>query len=236
MKLSLNNIRLPLTHFPLELDVELEGQVIAIFGPNGSGKTSLLDLIAGLRRPLSAVIELDGLVLADTRSKQWLSPQERGIGYVPQDGALFPHLSVLGNLTYGSKRGNGASLSTVEHVAEVLEISHLLAGGVGMISGGEKQRVALGRALLSQPRLLLLDEPLASLDKKLKGKGLNLLQRVRTEFAIPMLYVTHSAEEITAICDYMIFLELGKMVRRGEPKELFLERNVAVFELKTSAS
>ncbi len=101
-----------------------------------------------------------------------------------------------------------------------------------MISGGEKQRVALARALLSQPRLLLLDEPLASLDENLKAKGLDLLHRVREEFSIPMLYVSHSAEEITAICDYMIFLENGKLVRRGPPREMFTLRNVTVFELK----
>jgi molybdate transport system ATP-binding protein len=232
MKLSLKNIHLPLGSFPLDLDLELEGQVIALFGPNGSGKTSLLDLIAGLRKPRSAFIQLDELVLTDTQGARSLPPQRRGIGYVPQDGALFPHLSVLGNLTYGSRRANGSSNFSVEHVAEILEISHLLAGGVGTISGGEKQRVALARALLSQPRLLLLDEPLASLDENLKAKGLNLLQRVREEFSIPMLYVSHSPEEITSICDHMICLDHGKLVRRGQPKDLFTVRNVAVFDLK----
>ena len=232
MKLALKNIHLPLGSFPLDLDLELEGQVIAIFGPNGSGKTSLLDLIAGLRKPRSAFIQLDELVLADTQAARSLPPQQRGIGYVPQDGALFPHLSVLGNLTYGSKRPNGASNFSVEHVADILEISHLLKSGVGTISGGEKQRVALARALLSQPRLLLLDEPLASLDEKLKTVGLNLLQRVRAEFSIPMLYVSHSPEEIAAICDYLIHLEYGKLVRRGHPKDLFTTRTVAVFDLK----
>jgi molybdate transport system ATP-binding protein len=165
MKLSLKNIRLPLNSFSLELDVELEGEMIAIFGPSGSGKTSLLDLIAGLRKPSSAFIQIDGVVLADTATRRSLRPQERGIGYVPQDGALFPHLSVFGNLAYGSRRAAGSSTFSLEHVADVLEISHLLKGGAGRISGGEKQRVALARALLSQPRLLLLDEPLASLDE-----------------------------------------------------------------------
>jgi molybdate transport system ATP-binding protein len=231
MKLSLKNIDLPLAHFALKLDVELEGQVIAIFGPNGAGKTSLLDLIAGLRKPRTGYVELDGVVLADTEKRVALPPQQRGIGYVPQDGTLFPHLSVLRNLTYGSKRANGSAISTVEHVAEILEISHLLKGGVGMISGGEKKRVALARALLSQPRVLLLDEPLAYLDESLKGKGLDLLERVRAEFSIPMLYVSHAPEEITAICDYMIFLDQGKLVRQGRPKELFTARNVPVYEL-----
>jgi len=232
MKLTLKNIDLPLAHFALELDAELEGEVIAIFGRNGAGKTSLLDLIAGLRTPRSAFIQLDGIVLTDTRSGRSLRPQHRGIGYVPQDGTLFPHLSVLKNLTYGSKRGNGSAEFSVGHVAEVLEISHLLKNSAGAISGGEKQRVALARALLSQPRLLLLDEPLASWDESLKAKGLKLLERVREEFAIPMLYVSHAPEEITAICDYMIFLDQGKLARRGRPKELFTARRVEVFELE----
>jgi molybdate transport system ATP-binding protein len=232
MKLALKNIHLPLAHFPLELDAELEGEVIAVFGRNGAGKTSLLDLIAGLRKPRSAFIQLDDLVLCDTRRGSSLPPQLRGIGYVPQDGTLFPHFSVLRNLTYGSKRANGSAIFSVDHVAEVLEISHLLKSNAGAISGGEKQRVALARALLSQPRLLLLDEPLASWDESLKARGLNLLERVRAEFAIPMLYVSHAPEEITAICDYMIFLDHGKLARRGHPKELFTARRVEVFELE----
>ena len=232
MKISLKNIRLPLGHFSLELNVELEGEVIAIFGPSGSGTTSLLDLIAGLRKPQSAFIEIDGLVLVNSQTGQSMPPQQRGVGYVPQDGALFPHMSVLGNLTYGSKRANGSSIFSLEHVAEILEISHLLTGGVARISGGEKQRVALARALLSQPRLLLLDEPLASLDESLKTKSLNLLQRIRAEFSIPMLYVSHSAEEITAICDQVLVLESGRLIRSGQPSRLFTTRNVPVLELK----
>lgn len=232
MKLSLKNIRLRLDSFSLDLDVELEGEVVAIFGPSGSGKTSLLDLIAGLRKPQSAFIEIDGVVLSNTEKRHSLTPQQRGIGYVPQDGALFPHLSVLANLTYGSKRAEGSSLFSLEHVVEILEISHLLKGGITRISGGEKQRVSLARALLSQPRLLLLDEPLASLDENLKAKSLNLLQRIRTAFFIPMLYVSHSPEEITAICDHVIVLESGKLTRRGSPQELFTTRNVPTLGLK----
>jgi len=232
MKLSLKNIHLPLGRFPLDLDVEMEGEVIAIFGPSGSGKTSVLDLIAGLRKPQSAFIQIDGLVLANTQARQSLPPQQRGIGYVPQDGALFPHLSVMANLTFGSRRANGSSIFSTDHVVDVLEISHLLKSGVRMISGGEKQRVALARALLSQPRLLLLDEPLASLDANLKSKGLDLLQRIHAEFSTPMLYVSHSPEEIMTICDYMIVLESGRLIRRGRPRELFTTRNVPVLELK----
>jgi len=217
MKLTLKGIHLPLGRWALEMDVDLEGQVIAIFGPSGAGKTSALDLIAGLRKPRTAFIALDGVVLEDTARRRRLPPQQRGIGYVPQDGALFPHLSVMGNLSYGSRRAHGSALFSTEHVAEVLEIAHLLHGGIGKLSGGEKQRVALARALLSQPRLLLLDEPLASLDEKLKSRGLDLLRRIHEEFAIPMLYVSHSPEEIAAICDQVICLAEGHVTRRGTP-------------------
>jgi molybdate transport system ATP-binding protein len=215
MKLALKGVRLPLGRFTLELDLELDGQIIAIFGPSGAGKTSTLDLIAGLRRPRAAHIALDGVVLEDTAQGRRLAPQERGIGYVPQDGALFPHLSVIGNLGYGSRRANGSALFSTEHVTEVLEIEPLLSGGIGKLSGGEKQRVALARALLSQPRLLLLDEPLASLDEKLKKRGLDLLRRIHAEFAIPMLYVSHSPEEIAAICDHVICLADGRVTECG---------------------
>lgn len=232
MKLSLKKIRLPLHSFTLELDVELEGDVIAVFGPSGSGKTSVLDLIAGLRKPESAFVQIDDRVLTDTEAGQSVPSRERGIGYVPQDGALFPHLSVQANLLYGSKRAAGSSIFSLEHVVEVLEIPHLLKGGVEKISGGEKQRIALARALLSQPRLLLLDEPLASLDEALKTKSLDLLRRVRAEFSIPMLYVSHSAEEIMAICDNGIVLQRGRLIRSGRPRDLFTTRSVPVLELK----
>jgi molybdate transport system ATP-binding protein len=215
MKLALKGVRLPLGRFTLELDLELDGQIIAIFGPSGAGKTSTLDLIAGLRRPRAAHIALDGVVLEDTAQGRRLAPQERGIGYVPQDGALFPHLSVMGNLGYGSRRANGSALFSTEHVTKVLEIEPLLSGGIGKLSGGEKQRVALARALLSQPRLLLLDEPLASLDEKLKKRGLDLLRRIHADFAIPMLYVSHSPEEIAAICDQVICLADGRVTECG---------------------
>jgi molybdate transport system ATP-binding protein len=232
MKLLLRNIRLELASFPLELDVELEGEVIALFGASGSGKTSILDLIAGLRKAASAFIQFDSTILTDTQRNHSLPPSARGIGYVPQDGALFPHLPVRANLLYGSKRPSETSLFSLEHVTQVLEIGHTLNGGVRTLSGGEKQRVALARALLSQPRLLLLDEPLASLDQALKAKSLALLQRIREEFRIPMLYVSHSAEEVAALCDTVMVLDRGQVIRCGTPKEIFTERTVSVLELR----
>ena len=191
-KLQLKNIVLPLAEFALEIDVELESKVMAIFGPSGAGKTSLLDLIAGLRNPKSAFIALDDRVLADTKRGINVPPRLRQIGYVPQDLALFPHLTAGKNILYGYKgTPEGGSAFTYEHVVDVLEIGSLLGRRVTELSGGEKQRVALARALLTSPKLLLLDEPLASLDDALKARIVPYLARVREEFRVPMLYVTH---------------------------------------------
>ena len=164
MKLLLRNISLPLADFVLEVNVELASQVTAIVGPSGAGKTSLLDLIAGLRRPRSALIQLEERVLTDTACGLFLPPRSREIGYVPQDLALFPHLPVRKNLLYGCKTSlPRGSLFSYEHVVAVLEIERLAGRSVTELSGGEKRRVALARALLTSPRLLLLDEPLAGL-------------------------------------------------------------------------
>lgn len=216
MKLVLRDVRLPLAHFELRLDVEITHQVTALFGPSGAGKTSLLDLIAGLRRAPSAYVELDGRVLTDTASRKEVPARDRHIGYVPQDGALFPHLSVHGNLLYGNKGD-----TSLDRVTGVLEIGHLRDRRIGDLSGGEKQRVALARALLSSPRLMLLDEPLAALDEDLKGRVLSYLQRVRDELKVPMLYVSHTTDELRALCDEVLVLDRGLLRGRGEPRELF---------------
>jgi molybdate transport system ATP-binding protein len=220
--LLVQQVSLPLADFIVEADVVIQSQVTAIFGPSGAGKTSLLDLIAGLRRPRSAFIQLNDRVLTDTAGGVEVPTRFRGIGYVPQDLALFPHLSVRQNLLYGRKSTpDNCSLFSYEHVIEVLEIQPLVGRGVSDLSGGEKQRVALARALLASPRLLLLDEPLASLDLKLKARILPYLRRVRDEFRIPMLYVTHSHEEVLALCDEVLAMERGHIVPRGKPTELF---------------
>ncbi len=225
MTLLLKNISVPLAPFTLEVDVEIRSRVTVIFGPSGAGKTSLLDLVAGLRRAKSAFIQMDGQVLTDTSQKVFVPSRLRGIGYVPQDLALFPHLSVRQNLLYGYKDhepGNGAnSLFTLEHVAEVLEIQPLVHRRVTELSGGEKQRVALARALLASPKLLLLDEPLASLDLPLKARIIPYLARIRDEFGVPMLYVTHDQSEALALADEMIVLANGKVAQKGSAQELF---------------
>lgn len=218
MNLVLQSVSLPLAHFTLTLDVEIRGEVTALFGPSGAGKTSVLDLIAGLRRPASAFIQLDGRVLTDTRGRVDVPTRFRRVGYVPQDLALFPHLSVEQNLLYGWQTGGKAdSLFSREHVTEVLEIGALARRRVTELSGGEKQRVALARALLTSPRLLLLDEPLASLHTGLKLKILPYLARIRDEFHLPMLYVTHDWNEVQALCSEVLVLESGRLTRRGNP-------------------
>jgi molybdate transport system ATP-binding protein len=222
MSLRLKNIFLPLASFPLELDVEIRGRLTALFGPSGAGKTSLLDLVAGLRRPDSAFVQLDDQVLTDVSRGVFVPARRRGIGYVPQDLALFPHLSVRQNLLYGRKSvGDSHHLFTFERVVEVLEIQPLIQRGVTDLSGGEKQRVALARALLASPRLLLLDEPLASLDLKLKARIIPYLARIRDEFRIPMLYVTHDRFETLALADEIVVLVDGKVAQTGSVRQVF---------------
>jgi molybdate transport system ATP-binding protein len=205
LMLRLTNILLPLANFDLVVDVELSKRVTAIIGPSGAGKTSLLEVIAGLRKLKTGRVELDRLDLTHLR------PEERAIGYVPQDLALFPHLSVQRNIYYG---GYGGSQIAADHVIEVLEIGPLLNRSVTEISGGEQQRVALARALVSEPRLLLLDEPMGSLDPDLKARVLPYLCRVRDEFAIPMLYVTHDSNEAALIAEEEIVLQCGRVTQR----------------------
>lgn len=221
MKLVLRAVRCPLPHFTLALDVEITRDVTALFGPSGAGKTTALDLIAGLRRAPSAYVELDGRVLTDTAAGatgaagREVPARDRHIGYVPQDGALFPHLSVRGNLLYGSK-----GELEYERVTDVLDIGHLLDRRIGGLSGGERQRVALARALLSSPRLLLLDEPLASLDEELRARVLDYLKRVRDELKVPMLYVSHSRREVVELCEEVLILDRGVLKGKGEPRAL----------------
>ena len=233
MSIELTGLRLPLASFTLEFDTVLEAPMTAIFGASGSGKTSLLEVIAGLRRPAAGSVRLDGQLLTDTTAGLFIPPQQRAIGYVPQDGALFPHLSVRANLLYGanSTRPHPPGLNFA-HVTEVLEIAALVERAPATLSAGEKQRVALGRALLAAPRLLLLDEPLAGLDLPLRERLLPYLLRVRDEFALPMLYVTHSPDEVMALCSEVLVLERGRIIRHGRPPDLFTLSATPRYELR----
>jgi len=196
---------LPLAEFALEVTLELSARTTALSGPSGAGKTTLLELIAGLRRPQRGRIELHGRVVCDERV--FVPPRERRVGYVPQDDALFPHLSVRQNVFYGAREQN-------DDVIDVLEIGPLLDRSVKRLSGGERKRVALARALLTKPEVLLLDEPLAGVDVALRDRVLEYLVRVRDEFPVPAIYVTHQMDEVQAICDEIVFLERGRVTGR----------------------
>ncbi|HEY0548993.1 MAG TPA: ATP-binding cassette domain-containing protein, partial [Verrucomicrobiae bacterium] len=215
MKLVLEELRVPLAEFTLDVAVEIQARVTGIVGPSGAGKTTLLDLIAGIIRPRDGRIVLDGAVLDDSKNGTHVPTRERRMGYVPQDVALFPHLDVRRNLLYGHRPDREARpLFSFEHVIEILEIDHLVERDVTELSGGEKQRVSLARALLSSPRLLLLDEPLSSLDPSLKAQIISYLKRVRDEFQMPMLLVSHNVGEIEQLCDGAFTLNRGQIEAR----------------------
>jgi molybdate transport system ATP-binding protein len=207
--------------FQFALDFEIEGQVIGIFGRSGAGKTTLLEIVAGLRKAESGLIAIDDRVLLDTARGIFLAPENRRVGYVPQDLALFPHLSVRSNLSYGYRPEKTSPELNLEKIAGVLEIDDLLDRAIARLSGGQRQRVAFARALLASPLVLLMDEPLASLDPELKETILPYLQRIRDEFRIPMLYVSHAPDEVAALCDQVAVLHEGKCIRVCPPTEIF---------------
>ena len=225
--------RVPLAHYELNIDVAFEARLASIFGPSGSGKTTVLDAIAGLIKLTAGEIEIGGRTLFSSARGINLPPQERGVGYVPQQGTLFPHFSVRKNILFGAgriTRSKRARNIQMEHVLNVLEIGSLLDRPVTKLSGGEAQRVALARAILSQPRVLLMDEPLASLDVTLKEKILPYLARVRDEFEIPIIYVTHSLAEVLTLADWVLMIKQGQLVTQGIPKEA-LRTSHAILEI-----
>src|SRR5215472_6509198 len=195
--------------------------VLALFGRSGAGKTTLVNMLAGLLRPDTGRIAISGRALFDSTAGIDLPPERRRIGYVFQEGRLFPHLSVRTNLLYGHRR-IPAEERTVKlpEIVELLGIGHLLARRSANLSGGEKQRVAIGRALLSNPRLLLLDEPLAALDAARKAEIPPFIERLRDEVGVPMLYVTHAMEEVTRIADHLVLLDQGDVQASGSTTEL----------------
>ncbi len=187
--------------FARQVRIDSDARVLALTGPSGVGKTSVLNAIAGLLRPQAGRIEVDGRVLFDSATRINLPVHRRRIGYVFQDARLFPHLDVRGNLGYGRHGAKGSSGFGFDAVVDLLGIAPLLARRPRNLSGGEAQRVAIGRALLSQPAMLLLDEPLSALDPARRGELIPYLRRVREQTGLPMLYVSHQPDEVQQLAD-----------------------------------
>jgi molybdate transport system ATP-binding protein len=209
-------IDLPLPRFALAIDARLGGEVTVVMGPSGAGKTSLLEVLAGLRRGARGRIAVGDAVLLDTARGVWLPPERRRVGYVPQDAGLFPHLTALGNLGFGARGDRGR----VETAVDTLGIRALLDRYPASLSGGEKQRVALARALATDPKLLLLDEPLAALDVGLRERVLPYLLRIRDEWRVPLVYVTHNVGEAFALGGEVLLLRDGRVEGQGAPFDL----------------
>ena len=189
------------------------GGVTALFGPSGAGKTSVINMVAGLSRPDQGHVSIGGRVLFDSERGADLPPEKRPLGHVFQEGRLFPHLSVRSNLTYGMRLTPPAERKIpFEAVVDLLGLGRLLERRPRLLSGGEKQRVAIGRALLTSPGALLMDEPLASLDAARKDELLRFIRRVNAEFSIPILYVSHSMDEIRRLTGQIVRLREGRQV------------------------
>ena len=193
--------------FQRHIRIQEQARVLALVGPSGAGKTTVLNAIAGLIKPQAGRIEVDGRVLYDSSRRINLPTHQRRIGYVFQDARLFPHLDVRRNLGYGRHRGTDTGAFAFESVVELLGIGHLLDRRTAHLSGGEAQRVAIGRALLSQPAILLFDEPLSALDQARREEVIPWLQRVREEVRLPMLYVSHHPDEVRRLADAVHVLE-----------------------------
>jgi molybdate transport system ATP-binding protein len=210
-----------LGEFTLQAAFESEGRVTGLFGASGSGKTSLVNMIAGLLVPDRGRIVIDGETVDDVDKRVHVPAHRRRIGYVFQDARLFPHLDVRQNLDYGRRMNHlDDDPAQLERITDLLDIGNLLDRRPGKLSGGERQRVALGRALLSKPRLLLLDEPLGALDEGRRAEILPYLVRLRDEARIPMVYVSHDAAEMRQLATQIVLLKRGQVSSFGGVKVL----------------
>jgi molybdate transport system ATP-binding protein len=213
--------------FQLDAAFEAEEGVTALFGPSGSGKTTLVQMIAGLVRPQTAKIVFDGIVWNDTTTGTFVPPHRRRIGYVFQEGRLFPHLSARRNLLYGRFFApRGERTISEDEVIALLGIERLLDNPPSTLSGGEKQRIAIGRALLSAPKLILMDEPLSALDRPRRQEILPYIERIRDEVRIPVIYVSHAIDEVARLSNRVVLLEDGKVMAAGTPGEIFPEAHL----------
>ncbi|MBT64261.1 MAG: molybdenum ABC transporter ATP-binding protein [Puniceicoccaceae bacterium] len=222
------DLQLNLGEFDLQLALQSNSPVLGLFGPSGCGKSSCLKAIAGLRKA-SGYLRCGSHVLLDTTNSIDLDPAERGVGYVPQNHCLFPHWNVERNLLAGRPQKHikaEARATRFQEAVEILELKPLLKRRIQQLSGGERQRVALGRALCAMPELLLLDEPMASLDASLKQRILPFLVRVREELSLPILIVSHNPIELQLLCKEVVVLERGQAVSQGSPMEVFTQANI----------
>ncbi|HEX5318450.1 MAG TPA: molybdenum ABC transporter ATP-binding protein [Stellaceae bacterium] len=207
--------------FTLDAEFAVEGGLTALFGRSGAGKTSVINVIAGLIRPDRGRVMLDGEALTDTATGRFVPAHRRRIGYVFQEGRLFPHLTVRQNLLYGRRFARlPRRAADIDQVVGLLGIGDLLARRPATLSGGEKQRVAIGRALLARPRLLVMDEPLASLDEGRKAEILPYIERLRDETRIPIVYVSHSIPEVARLATNLVVLSSGRVAATGTPAEI----------------
>jgi len=215
------DVRCRVGAFALDAAFTAGGGVTALFGRSGAGKTTILNLIAGLARPESGRITVGGRTLYDSAASIDLPAHARRVGYVFQEGRLLPHLTVHHNLNYGRLFADGRRrLVDFEQALELLGIGHLLQRRPGALSGGEKQRVAIGRALLANPEVLLLDEPLASLDAPRKAEILYYVERLRDEVRIPIVYVSHSLDEVVRLADEVVLMSDGRVLGMGPVREM----------------
>ena len=202
--------------FGLEFALRSDARAVVLVGPSGSGKTTVLEAVAGVRRPSRGRLQVGGRVLFDERGTD-VPASARRTGYVPQDALLFPHLTVAGNVTFATPRTPRFTLAFLE---ELLDLEPLMGRSVQGLSGGEQQRVALARALYSGPDLLLLDEPLAAVDRRARVRLVTALRRIRDELALPFLYVTHTRDEAVALGEYAVVLDRGRVVAAGNPADV----------------
>ncbi len=202
--------------FMLEADLKLGDGLTALFGASGSGKTTLINIVAGLIRPEAGHVRFDGEIWSERST--FVPPHRRRIGYVFQEGRLFPHMTVQQNLRYGERLlPRTERREDLDRITTLLGITDLLARRPAHLSGGEKQRVALGRALMASPKLLLMDEPLSALDSALKAQILPYIERIRDEFGVPILYVSHSVEEVSRLATAVVTLDAGRASAVGHP-------------------
>ena len=222
--------------FRLEAEFRSEGGLTALFGPSGSGKTTVVNVIAGLLRPDRARVEVAGEILVDTGRGVFVPPYRRHLGYVFQEPRLFPHLTVRQNLVYGRWFRKSAERRTgLDQVVDVLGIAPLLSRRPAGLSGGEKQRVALGRAWLASPRLLLMDEPLSSLDAARKAEILPYIERLRDESRIPIVYVSHAIAEVARLATRVVLLEGGRVSAVGTVDEVLSRTDALPIDARDDA-